>query len=53
LVNVCEQMHCLPLPGGLFDQDSFFVYGMDIVVEAKKIKEDEDERKRARRGNRR
>jgi hypothetical protein len=46
-------MHCLPQSGGLFDQDSFFVYGMDMVVEAKKIKEAEDERKRSRQGNRR
>jgi hypothetical protein len=41
-------MHCLPLPGGLFDQDSFFVYGMDMVMEAKAIKEEEDERRRSK-----
>jgi len=40
---MCEHLHCLPQPGGLFDQDSFFVYGMDMVVEAKRIKELEEQ----------
>jgi hypothetical protein len=31
-------MQCLPSPGGLLDQDSFLVAGMDMVVDAQATK---------------
>jgi hypothetical protein len=37
---MCQHLHCLPSPGGLLDQDSFMVYGMDLVVDAQGIKQD-------------
>jgi len=46
-------MHCLPQAGGLFDQDSFFVYAMNIVLAAIQVKEEEERNKNKPRGRRR
>lgn len=42
IANVCQHLHCLPSPGGLLDQDSFLVYGMDLVVDAQEAKNELD-----------
>ena len=34
LVRMCEQFHTLPLPGGMFDQDAYFVYLAEAVAMA-------------------
>lgn len=31
---LCKQLHVLPRAGGLLDQDSFHVYGMNLVLAA-------------------
>jgi hypothetical protein len=46
IVHTCERMHCLPEAGGLFDQDSFFVYGMNIVLAAIRAREVDEEKRR-------
>lgn len=34
LVRTCEAFHTLPLPGGVFDQDAYFVFLYEIVAQA-------------------
>jgi len=34
LVRTCQAFNALPLPGGLFDQDAYFVYCAQIVLAA-------------------
>jgi hypothetical protein len=34
LVRMCQAFQALPLPGGLFNQDAYFVYLTNIVLEA-------------------
>jgi hypothetical protein len=43
IANMCQHLHCLPGPGGLLDQDSFLVYGMDLVVDAQNAKQEMDQ----------
>lgn len=42
---MCQHLHCLPGPGGLLDQDSFFVEVMDMVVDAQGVKQELDRKK--------
>jgi hypothetical protein len=35
---MCQHLHVLPEPGGLLDQDSFLIAGMDMVVDAQATK---------------
>lgn len=37
---MCQHLHVLPSAGGLLDQDSLLVYGMDLVVDAQHTKEE-------------
>jgi len=37
VVNTCQELHCLPLSGGLFDQDSYLMYLFGMVREARQI----------------
>jgi hypothetical protein len=39
LVRMCEKYHTLPLPGGLFDQDAYFVYLAEAVAMADQEKQ--------------
>ena len=34
ITRLCEALHCLPKPGGLFDQDSYHVWLMEQVLAA-------------------
>jgi hypothetical protein len=42
LIRLCQSLNVLPLPGGLFDQDSYFVYLLQLVLvaDAEKAKRD-------------
>lgn len=44
---MCEALKCLPSPGGLYDQDSFIVFGMNLVVDAQGKKREIEEAQRA------
>jgi hypothetical protein len=37
-----QHLHALPAPGGLFDQDSLWVEGINMVVEAQAAKQELD-----------
>jgi len=45
MVRMCQAMHCLPEQGGLFDQDSYFVYLLGLVMEADHEKAELDKRR--------
>lgn len=47
-VNTCQVLHCLPRPGGLFDQDSFFVEVMQIVLVAQQERNEKDSKQAER-----
>jgi hypothetical protein len=32
LIRTCQSMGCLPLAGGLLDQDSYFVFLLQVVL---------------------
>jgi hypothetical protein len=34
LTNMCQTMNALPRPGGVLDQDSYLIWGMEIVLNA-------------------
>jgi hypothetical protein len=34
MTRLCQELHCLPNAGGLFDQDSYHVHLMKLVLEA-------------------
>jgi hypothetical protein len=42
---MCEHLHCLPSPGGLYDQDCLLVAGMDLVVAAQETRRQIEEKK--------
>jgi hypothetical protein len=42
LVRTCQAMNVLPLAGGLFDQDSYFVYLLQQVISADTKKAERD-----------
>jgi len=39
LYKSCTTFHCLPHPGGWFDQDAFLVAGLEAVIDAVDVKE--------------
>jgi len=43
---MCLEFHCLPKPGGLFNQDPKFIYFYNIIREARETRAEFD-RKRA------
>lgn len=46
---LCETLHCLPRPGGLFDQDAYLVLGMQAVLVARNEKQEQELKKSASR----
>ncbi len=42
LVRLCQNMNTLPAPGGLLDQDSYFVYLFEQVLHADEEKAELD-----------
>jgi hypothetical protein len=42
---MCELYHALPSSGGIFDQDSYIVYGLNAVASALAMKADKDQKK--------
>jgi hypothetical protein len=34
LTNICQAMNALPRSGGVLDQDSYLIYGMELVLNA-------------------
>lgn len=32
LHRMCNDYHCLPGPGGLFDQDCYIIYGLQAIT---------------------
>jgi len=50
---MCRELHVLPHPGALLDQDYLFVIGMDFVVEAQQEKDRLDEIQRNAEASRR
>ena len=42
LYRMCSEFHCLPGPGGLFDQDSYVVYGLQAISMAVAEREKKD-----------
>lgn len=47
---MCREFKCLPDPGGLNDQDSLIVYGMTVVLEAMREREERENKKQGPRG---
>jgi hypothetical protein len=45
LTVLCRELHCLPRPGGLLDQDSYHIWLMNLVTMAQ-LERSELERKR-------
>lgn len=46
---LCEKLHCLPKPGGLYDQDSYTVKALTMVFAAQAERE-RQESERTKRG---
>jgi hypothetical protein len=46
MTNMCQSLKCLPSPGGLLDQDSLLVIGMNWVVDAQGKKHEIEENQR-------
>lgn len=42
---MCETYHSLPGPGGIFDQDSYIIYGLQAVQEGIAVKHDKETNK--------
>ena len=38
ITNLCQTLHCLPGPGGLFNQHPYLVEGMKLVLMAQNEK---------------
>lgn len=49
LTNMCQELHCLPGPGGLLDQDAYHIHMMRCVIIAQREAE-EIQRKKDSRG---
>lgn len=47
VIDLCKDMRAMPLPGGLFDQDSLFVYLYELVFQWRQTRQELDERKQA------
>lgn len=45
IINNCESLHCLPVAGGLFDQDAYFMVLYNAVIEARAVKEEMERNK--------
>lgn len=45
VIDLCKDMHLMPLPGGLFDQDSLFVHLFEYVGQLRRTREDIDRQK--------
>jgi hypothetical protein len=49
---MCTKLGCLPGPGGLLDQDAYYVYMMQCVIEAQaELEQKEEAGRRQSRGN--
>ncbi len=48
ITNTCQAFNCLPSPGGLLDQDSYLVHGMQLVLEAQAERQKMDQEKAER-----
>ncbi|GAK61807.1 hypothetical protein U27_02640 [Candidatus Vecturithrix granuli] len=52
LYNYCKTFHVLPQPGGLFEQDAYYMLLLDFVIAAvneKTAQDAEEARRRAKR----
>ena len=38
ITNLCQTLHCLPGPGGLFDQHPYLIEGMKLILMAQNEK---------------
>lgn len=45
IVGICTDLHVLPYPGSLYDQDALFIHLYNIVAEAKARREELDYQK--------
>lgn len=45
VIDLCKDMRTMPLPGGLFDQDSLFVYLYEYVLQCRQTRQELDDRK--------
>jgi len=50
LTVMCQEFHSLPQAGGLYDQDSYDVWRMGLVLEAQAERAAKDAKEEARRG---
>ncbi len=46
IINTCENMHVLPTPGGLFEQDALFMYIYDYVGQVRATRAELDKYKK-------
>ena len=49
VLGLCEALHCLPKPGGLFDQDAYMVMGLQAMLVARFEENKRQEEKNASR----
>jgi len=42
IAQMCEKLHCLPGPGGLLEQDAYYVYMLQSVYNARAQREEKD-----------
>jgi hypothetical protein len=49
VLALCEALHCLPREGGLFDQDPYWVLGMEAVLIARYEEQKREQEKNASR----
>jgi len=45
---LCKQLHCLPGPGGLLQQDPYMVDGLSLVLEAINEREAKEQKRGSR-----
>lgn len=46
ITSLCRTFHCLPGPGGLFQQDPYLMDGMGFVLEAMNEREEHEANKK-------
>lgn len=47
---MCQTLHCLPGPGGLFDQDAMLMQILQFVLYAQGEKQERDQKREQSRG---
>jgi hypothetical protein len=49
ITALCKQLHCLPGPGGLFQQDPYLIDGISLVLDALNERQEKEQQRGARR----